>query len=151
VTADPISLRWATVADLDDALPVIRGFYRHFEFPWDEDRKRAVLLDLLADPGRGRLLLVRHDERVIGYALIAFYLSLEFDGRVALLDELFLRPETRGAGVGARLLEHLAASLKAEGIPVVRLEVDDRHPEAASLYARHGFRTDDRRTWSRRI
>ena len=136
--------------DLDAALPVIREFYAHFGFPWDEERKRSVLREMLGDPARGRLFLIRRADTVVGYALLAFYLSLEFDGPTAILDEFFVQSACRGGGLGGRALVQLLRVLADQGIRVARLEIDDRHPEAASLYARHGFRPDGRRLWTRR-
>ncbi len=146
-----VRLEAATAAGLDEALPVVEAFYRLFGFPWDPVRKRALLAGLLERPGEGRLWLARCQGRVVGYALVAFYFSLEFDGRAALLDEFYLDPEFRGRGVGGALLEDVVAALSAEGAGIVRLEVDGRHPEAARLYARRGFVSDGRATWSRRL
>ncbi len=140
--------RPATLADLPALLPVIREFYAHFDFAWDEARKRDLLVRYLANPATGTLWLAERDGRILGYALVPFYFALEFDGFVALLDEFFLRPETRGQGLGAQLLTALATALKAQGLTRLRLEIDARHPEATALYQRLGFIADNRTTWS---
>lgn len=146
-----LTLGLASAEDLDEVLPVVREFYAHFEFPWDEVRKRGLLAGFLANPGSGRLWLARSGGRIVGYALVAFYFSLEFDGRVALLDEFYLTAETRGRGLGGRFLDQVSGALAADGIGVLRLEVEARHPEAARLYARQGFKADGRGTWSRML
>lgn len=141
----------AQVEDVAALLPVVQAFYAHFEFAWDTERKRALLVDYLQRPQAGRMWLVKSDDAVAGYALVPFYFSLEFDGPVALLDELFVSAEYRGQGVGAKLMAAVVEMLQAEGIRVVRLEVDERHPEAAALYARQGFSRDGREVWSRKM
>lgn len=143
------SLTLATVSDLPMVLPLVSGFYRHFDFPWNEARKRQVLSEVLASPQIGRLWLVRDRDDAVGYALVIYFLSLEFDGRVAVLDEFFLEPRSRGKGLGGWVLRRLREQVAEEGIGVIRLEVDERHREAAALYAREGFQREPREIWSR--
>lgn len=144
------SLTLATASDLPTVLPLVFGFYRHFEFPWNEARKRQVLSEILASPQVGRLWLVRDSGGAVGYALVIYFLSLEFDGRVAVLDEFYLEPRSRGKGLGGWVLRQLREQVAEEGIGVIRLEVDERHPEAAALYARNRFQREPREVWSRR-
>lgn len=146
-----VECRPATTADLPLLLPVVRDFYAHFGFVWNERRKQALLTSFLGDPGRGYLWVVTAEGQMAGYALVPIYFSLEFNGRVAFLDELFVTAAARGHGVGRRLLEELSAWLTRDGVQALRLEVDRRHPEAAALYARHGFTSDQRETWTRRL
>jgi GNAT superfamily N-acetyltransferase len=141
-------LRAATIDDVPLLLPVVREFYAHFGFPWDEERKSLLLRQFLQTPAAGVLWLAEAEGAVVGYALVPFYFGLEFDGTVALLDELFLRKELRGKGLGGALIAELVRSLRAQGVRRLRLEVDERHPEAASLYRRLGFCPDGRTTWS---
>lgn len=140
--------RVATVADLPALLPVVRQFYAHFDFPWDEARKAALLTQFIQQPTLGTLWLAEAEGRVLGYALTPFYFALEFDGPVALLDEFFVVAEARGQHCGRKLLQTMAEALRKQGIKRLRLEVDARHPEAQALYERLGFQRDDRATWS---
>jgi GNAT superfamily N-acetyltransferase len=146
--------RLATHADLPALLPRVREFYAHFAFPWDESRKRERLSDLLRQPDLGHAWLLTSGAQHLepaGYALVVYPFSLEFDGRIALLDEFFVAREHRGSGIGGRFLDHLARHFPAGSIRAIRLELDARHPEAGSLYARHGFARDGRELWTRRI
>ena len=146
-----IECRSAQPGDLPALLPWVREFYTHFSFPWDEERKRALLARFLDDSQLGRLWLVAVDGQIAGYALLPLYFSVEFDGRVALLDELFVSARYRGTGAGTRLLEEVIHALGQEKILGIRLEVDRRHPGATALYTRLGFQPDDRETWTRRL
>ena len=142
------SLMHGTESDLDMVLPVVRAFYRHFGFPWDEVRKRGILSEIVQSPRVGCLWEVRDSTEVVGYALVIYFLSLEFDGRVGGLDEFFLEPSRRCKGLGSWVLGRLKAELLSAGIRVLRLEVDERHREAANLYRRHGLQRETREVWS---
>ena len=143
--------RLACLEDLDRLLPVVRQFYGHFGFDWDEDHKRRLLASFLSRPDLGRLWVATLEEQIAGYALSPFYFSLEFGGLVALIDEFFLLPECRAQGTGGKLLSTALADLTAEGIRAVRLEVDRRHPAATTLYSRLGFTHDGREAWTKRL
>jgi ribosomal protein S18 acetylase RimI-like enzyme len=60
--------------------------------------------------------------------------------RCGLGVDLWVEPEARGAGLGARLLEALAASLADRGAERVVIDVAARNPKAARLFRRMGFR-----------
>jgi ribosomal protein S18 acetylase RimI-like enzyme len=59
---------------------------------------------------------------------------------VARLYSLAARPEARGQGVGAALLEAAAMAARRRGSRALRLEVRTDNAAAIVLYERHGFR-----------
>ena len=59
---------------------------------------------------------------------------------VARLYSLATRPEARGQGVGAALLEAAAVTARRRGSRALRLEVRTDNAAAIGLYERHGFR-----------
>jgi ribosomal protein S18 acetylase RimI-like enzyme len=59
---------------------------------------------------------------------------------VARLYSLATRPEARGRGVGAALLEAAGMAARRRGSRALRLEVRTDNAAAISLYERHGFR-----------
>ena len=63
------AFRPATPEDLDALLPVVRQFYDHFGFAWDEPRKRALLAELIADP-QGRKVPVGDDALARGASIV---------------------------------------------------------------------------------
>jgi putative acetyltransferase len=59
---------------------------------------------------------------------------------VVEIKRMYVRPEARGRGVGAAILEALEREARRLGFKVVRLETGPLQPEAISLYARAGYR-----------
>ena len=81
--------------------------------------------------------LLEEDGRAAGYAYVTFCYSCEAAGEVVLLEELFVKEEYRGKGLGQQFLTWLF-----EAFPHAvrfRLEVV-RGSRAAHLYLRSGFR-----------
>ena len=60
--------------------------------------------------------------------------------RVARLYSIASKPEARGKGVGAALLEAIEAAARQRRCHAVRLEVRDDNAGAVRLYERHGYR-----------
>ncbi len=52
---------------------------------------------------------------------------------------MFVRPESRGTGIGKAILQFLEDEARATGFRELRLETGDRQPEAIALYARAGY------------
>src|SRR3989338_4302934 len=112
----------ARPAEADTLLALMQAFYAEEGLSYDAERAEASLGELLARPALGRAWLVREDGDLVGYLAVTFGFSLEFGGRFGLLDEIYLRPDARGRGLGAAILDHVAAFALAQDLSAVRLE-----------------------------
>jgi diamine N-acetyltransferase len=137
--------RAAAPGDVDVLLRLMRDLQR--DDPWSvqfhEDKVRASVLELLQSPSMGRAFLICDGELCIGYLVLSFDFSLEFGGKNAWIDELFVRPEFRRQGVGSRALDFAAQTARELGAKVLHLEVNRGNP-AIHLYERCGFEEHDR-------
>jgi GNAT superfamily N-acetyltransferase len=70
----------------------------------------------------------------IGFALW-FYSVSTFEGRLGIyLEDLYVRPEARGGGIGKALLAHLARRCQAEGLARLEWSVLDWNSPAIGFY-----------------
>lgn len=99
----------------------------------------AAATELVANPELGALLLAQRGGLPIGIAVLTFGFALESGGVIAWLDELYVIPPERAAGVGSRLLDAAVAIAEEAGCRAVELEVEADHARAANLYLRQGF------------
>jgi GNAT superfamily N-acetyltransferase len=136
-----VSINEATLADVDGLLPLVRQFYVHFDYPFAEEAKRRALSELVANPSLGRLVIVSLDGTVVGYAAVALSFSLEYEGKTAFLDELFIVPAARRCGVGTAVIGHVEELCRSLGANALHLETEDDNTRAAELYSRSGFRS----------
>lgn len=132
-------------------LDLMRPFYTEEGLAFDPERTPAALRTLLADPDLGQAWLVGADRATVGYFVLAFVFVLEFGGRCAFVDELSIRPEYRGRGLGTAALAHIEAVGTALGLAALRLEVDHTNPDAGRLYRRAGFERHERFILTRRL
>ena len=143
-----------TVADASDAellIELMREFYacEHLEF--DERAARVALEQILDDRRFGVIHVIRVDGAAAGYLVLTFGFSLEFGGRDALVDELYLRENFRGHGLGKASLELAVEVCREEGIRALHLEVDRVNTRAQVLYRQAGFRDHDRYLLTKRL
>lgn len=130
--------------DAELLLGLMREFYAHEQLAWDEETARAALGAMLGDASLGEAWLVRRGGAPAGYFVLAAGFSLEFGGRYLLLDELYVREEHRGSGIGRAAVARAEEACRARGMRALRLEADRRNPRVQALYRGLGFRDHDR-------
>jgi GNAT superfamily N-acetyltransferase len=96
--------------------------------------------------GRLRQMLARDDvvallagEPAVAVALLTFRPGVWDPGPVALLEELYVRPELRGRGIGHAVLEHAMAVARQRGSKTFEINVDEGDTDARRFYEAHGF------------
>ena len=119
---------------------LVAAFHKHEGVNVAAQARRTSIDSLLAMPAQGRILLVQHrDAEIVGYAVLAFGFSLEFGGRDAFLDELFIMEAFRGQGIGTTALTAVCAWARHEGLCALHLEVERDNKAAKALYTQSGF------------
>jgi len=97
------------------------------------------------------VLIAREGARAVGYAALCFGYSVEFRGRDAFVDELYVIPERRGGGLGRALLRTLEAEARATGVRQLHLEVEQENDAGRRLYVQEGFTANGRELLSKRL
>jgi ribosomal protein S18 acetylase RimI-like enzyme len=144
-------LRRAGLEDLDLAVEMMREFYEESGFTLHIERGREAMRGLIADAVLGRLWLVEEAGAVAGYIALTFGWSIEYQGRDAFIDDLYLRSAFRGRGLGTRVMEEVEAEARALGVQALHLEVARDNRAGQALYFRRGFRDNDRQLLSKRL
>ncbi len=139
-----VSFHLATPADLDTLTDLVDEFTAEEGYPYDRAAVRAILARMLARDDIGRAWLIRDDGEVAGYVAVCFGWSIEFRGRDAFIDELFVRPAFRGRGHGTAAMKLVAENAPALGVRALHLEVERHNKGARRLYERLGYRDHQR-------
>jgi ribosomal protein S18 acetylase RimI-like enzyme len=90
-------------------------------------------------PEYGCVITATVNGMVVGVAYASTILSLEHGGWSGWLEELYVLPEWRSQGIGARLLDAVVTIAHNRGWAALDLEVDDDHQRVISLYASRDF------------
>ncbi|MDJ0637728.1 MAG: GNAT family N-acetyltransferase [Paracoccaceae bacterium] len=89
-------------------------------------------------PPAGRAYVAELDERLVGMAFLK-----PLNGEEMELKRLYVRPETRGTGLGRRLLRHTEKAARELGTTTLLLDTIRPLKPAISLYEVEGYRFID--------
>lgn len=123
---------------------MMRAYYAFDGHEFDAAVVARTLAEFLDNPAYGLAWFIEVDGADAGYMVMCTGYSLEFGGRDAFVDEIFLHESFRGQGIGRRALEHMVAEAQRLGIAALHLEVDHGNANAQRLYRALGFEPRDR-------
>jgi GNAT superfamily N-acetyltransferase len=138
------AIRQAGAEDLAAVLELMQEFYAESGYPLNIDRARAGFLPLLTSEPLGQVWLAEVEGRPVGHLVLTFCYSMEYGGRSAFVDDLFVRPARRNRGVGRALLAQARAVCEKLGIRAMHLEVSRTNGPAQAVYRAMGFDRTDR-------
>jgi ribosomal protein S18 acetylase RimI-like enzyme len=135
-----VIIRPARISDVDDIAALVKQYWEFERINgFDHARIARQLTDFIGAPERGLCFTAAGDHGLLGYLLAVSMFSLEHGGVMAEIDELFVVPEKRGAGIGAALLRKADQELTDAGLVRMQLEVRVNNARAKSFYTRQGF------------
>jgi diamine N-acetyltransferase len=135
-----VTCREASNADLEQIVAFMRALYAEDgSTPLVVDRATSALRQLLDHPEHGSVWLIEVSSVPAGYLILTWGYSLEFHGRDAFIDELYVAPTYRGIGVGRQAMELAEHEARARGVQALHLEVEPENVRAQALYRRTGF------------
>lgn len=133
---DPIDaqLRYLPIDHVHISLVVnlMREYYTHDRIPFDAGLANSRVRQLLSAPEIGRAWLIERAEEIAGYFVVTFGFGLEH-GRTATLDELFLRADFCGRGLGKKTLRFIESQVSAMGVGSIHADMDRANERAAIL------------------
>ncbi len=130
--------------DVPMVLDLMREFYPQEQMHLDEKAAITAVKKLTADPTVGEMYFVFRGSELAGYFALTFCFSLEFHGRFALLDELYIRESFRRQKLGQAVVAFAESICRKRGIKALRLEVGPQNVSAQALYRAVGFQQDAR-------
>jgi GNAT superfamily N-acetyltransferase len=125
------------IGELVDLLTIL--FEQEEDFAPDPQKQRRALTMLLDSPTVGVVLVCRSEGKPIGMVSLLFTVSTAEGGRVCWIEDLVVRPERRGAGVGSALLDAAIEEAKSRDLLRIALLTDRSNTKARRFYARYGF------------
>jgi len=138
--SDDPQFRRAKQCDADVLLEFMRAYYAFDGHAFDRQKASEALTALLRDANLGRVWVILDGDEPVGYLVLCFGYSLEWLGRDAFIDELYLGEEYRGRGWGRKTMEFVEEEARKAGVRTLHLEVVQQNSTALEVYRRLGFR-----------
>lgn len=132
-------LRAAGPADADVVGRLLRDFNDEFDTQGPEADAFGRRFHQLLDRPDVLVLLAENDTRPVGFAYLTLRPTPYYDGLLAQLEELYVRPDLRDQGIGTELLLESIRVVRERGAGEVHINVDEVDVDTRRFYERHGF------------
>jgi GNAT superfamily N-acetyltransferase len=139
LAAMKFEIRPAKPDDCDIILSLIRELAEYEKLAHEvETTAEKLRATLFVDPPAAHCVLAFADGQPAGFALYFFNYSTFLAKRGLYLEDLFVKPAHRGAGLGKALLLHLARIANARGCGRMEWSVLDWNEPAIGFYKKLG-------------
>lgn len=101
--------------ELDELLPLIAGYQRFYGAEPDVERNRRFFARFLQPSDDGLLLGAWVDGGLAGFATLYWFFSSTKAAESVLMNDLFVRDDVRGAGVGRALINRALDEARGRG------------------------------------
>ena len=132
------TIRNITILDTDEVLEMMREFYSS-PAVFTDGSDEIFISDIENCINNSDYLegyIIENSEAIQGYAMIAKSFSTEFGKPCIWIEDLYIRQEHRGKGLGKMFLDFITE--KYTGC-IFRLEVEEENAGAVRLYEKCGF------------
>ena len=126
--------------DLPALLALIADYQRFYDNPAPDDDHNAAFFGRFVAPSERGMLLAAYDDdgAAAGYTCLYWTYSSISASDVVLLNDLYVRPSSRGAGVGEALIAAARAVAVERGCSHLRWATTLDNRRAQRLYERVG-------------
>ncbi len=114
-------------------------FQQETDFQPDFEKQCRGLRWIIECPEVGSILVLREGPTVLGMVNILFTVSTVCGGRVAIVEDMIVRPENRNCGLGSLMIRKAIEFAQASGCLRITLLTDKMNDSAIRFYRRHGF------------
>jgi GNAT superfamily N-acetyltransferase len=134
-TIEPATLNG--IPHLTDLLILL--FTQEADFQPDRAKQERGVRLLIQSPSMGIVFVAHEGNEVVGMVSLLFTISTAEGGPVCWLEDMVVRPDRRGNGLGSRLLQHAIHYARIHEFSRITLLTDKANAGAIGLYERHGF------------
>ena len=136
-----VHVRQATVEDLDVLVPMFDGYRQFYRQPSDPDGARRFLLDRFQH-NQSVIFLALNGDAAVGFTQLYPSFSSTSMARIFVLNDLFVKAESRSRGTGAALLNAAADYGRRVGAVRLALSTEVANTTAQAVYERLGWKRD---------
>ena len=135
-----LNVRLATPADRNEALRLINCLLTELGGAPQPSEAASPVFDELASGGDAGFVVIAEEEGVAKAVCTAsFVQAIRTVGRYAILQEMYVEPESRSSGAGRAVIDFALARAVASGCQVVELGTPRNGDRQIGFYERAGF------------
>ena len=140
---DPVQIREASPKDIDLILGLIGELAKFEKLSNEAVADRSMGQFLFEEPKRAECLIAEYEGKAVGFSLF-FYNFSTFLGRPGIyIEDLYVKPELRGKGIGTRLFQKITMKAYLEKCGRIEFSVLDWNRKAIDFYKKLGAKPMD--------
>ena len=140
-----IQFKPLVVTDIDTIVTMMKAFYAIDNYPIDKEKSKTLFQEFISNEDLGKSWLILSDQEIVGYVILTFVFSFEYQGKIAFLDELYLNEKARGKGIGSQAVTFVLEQSKKLSLQLIYLEIENHNQNAQKLYIANGFELHNRK------
>ena len=135
-----ITIKKMEQKDTNEVFEMVRDFYDSPAILHDvsEEVLRRNIDACISDNPFMEGLVFRAHGGIAGYAMLAKSFSTEFGGTCIWIEDLYMKPEYRGGGIGTQFFGYLEKTYQGKAV-LLKLEVERGNTWAIEVYKKCGY------------
>lgn len=137
--------------NIETIVSMMQEFYAIDGYPISIDVSKVLFQEFIFNENLGKAWLIFSDNEIVGYIILTFVFSFEYQGRIAFLDELYVTEKARGKGIGSEAIAFIKTESHKLSLKLIYLEVEPHNENAQKLYLANGFESHNRQLMKYKI
>jgi ribosomal protein S18 acetylase RimI-like enzyme len=133
------------ISDISIITQMMQDFYAIDNYPMDIEVAKTLFQEFITHEHLGKSWLIYSENEIVGYIILTFIFSFEYGGKIAFVDELFIKETARGKGFGKEAIQFIQREVPKLSLKLLYLEVEPHNENAQKLYLAHDFELHNRK------
>ena len=133
------------ISDISIITQMMQDFYAIDNYPMDVEVTKNLFREFISNENLGKSWLIYSENEIVGYIILTFIFSFEYGGKIAFVDELFIKETARGKGFGKEAIQFIQQEVPKLSLKLLYLEVEPHNENAQKLYLAHDFELHNRK------
>lgn len=140
-----ITFKPSEKVDIPTITQMMQDFYAIDNYPMDVEESKKLFQEFITNENLGKSWLIFSENEIVGYIILTFIFSFEYGGKIAFIDELFIKETARGKGFGKEAIQFIQGEVPKLSLKLIYLEVETHNENAQKLYLAHDFELHNRK------
>lgn len=127
------------ISDIEVITQMMQDFYAIDNYPMDVEVAKKLFQEFISNEHLGKSWLIYTENEIVGYIILTFIFSFEYGGKIAFVDELFIKETARGKEIGKEAIQFIQREVPKLSLKLLYLEVEPHNENAQKLYLAHDF------------
>ncbi len=146
-----ITFKTLEISDIDIITVMMEDFYAIDNYPIEAQATKKMFQEFISNENFGKAWLIYADNKIAGYVILTYIFSFEYGGKIAFVDELFIKQSARGKGIGKETIQFVQQESPKLSLKLLYLEVENHNENAQKLYIAQDFGFHNRKLMKYKI